>query len=96
MKQFSVQRCVIDAMPELHATRAFAKRHSGRVWLNYFQESQRGKYQWDAVERIVSENRTEALDASRQLIRDKKVVLPRRGGIVEVFAQQLAADAKRL
>ena len=96
MKRFSVQRCVIDAMPELHATRAFARRHSGRVWLNYFQESQRGKYQWDAVERIVSENRTEALDASRQLIRDKKVVLPRRGGIVEVFAQQLAADAKRL
>ena len=29
MKRFSIRRCVIDAMPELHATRAFAKRHSG-------------------------------------------------------------------
>jgi hypothetical protein len=96
MKRFSVRRCVIDAMPELHATRAFAKRHHGRVWLNYFQESQRGKYHWDNAEQIVSENRTEALDASRQAIRDGKVLLPRRRGIVEVFAQHMAADAKRL
>lgn len=96
MERFNVKRCVIDAMPELHATRAFAKRHSGKVWLNYFQETQRGKFHWDSAERIVSENRTEALDASRQLIRERRVVLPRRSGIVEEFARQLAADAKRL
>jgi len=96
IKRFSVHRCVIDAMPELHATRAFANRHYGRVWLNYFQETQRGKYHWDAHERIVQENRTEALDASRQAIREGKVVLPRRSRIVEEFAQHVAADAKRL
>ena len=95
MKRFSVRRCVIDALPEIHATRAFAQRHRGRVWLNYFQESQRGSYRWDREEGIVHENRTETLDASRQVIRDGKVILPRHSRLVEEFADHLAADAKR-
>ncbi len=41
-------------------------------------------------------NRTEALDASRAAIRDKRVVLPRQDRIVEEFAQHMAADAKVL
>ncbi len=63
--------------------------------MNYFLESQRGTYQWDH-EQIVQENRTEALDASRQAIRDRRVVLPRGGPVVQEFAEHLAADAKRL
>ena len=96
MKRFSVKRCVIDALPEIHATRDFARRHCGRVWLNYFQETQRGGYRWDAAERIVCENRTEALDASRQVMREGKVTLPCRLRLVEEFADHLAADAKQL
>ena len=96
MKRFRIRKCVIDALPDIHATRAFAKRHSGKVWLNYFQESQRGAYRWDNEQRIVYENRTEALDASRQAIRDHKVVLPRAGPILQEFAEHLAADVKRL
>ena len=96
MKRFSVRRCVIDALPEIHATRDFARRHAGRVWQNYFQESQRGAYRWDSEERIVYENRTEALDASRQAIRDGRVVLPRENRLVGQFADHLAADAKQL
>jgi hypothetical protein len=41
-------------------------------------------------------NRTEALDASRAAIREKKLTLPRRQPIVEEFAQHMAADAKIL
>ena len=96
MKRFQVRRCVIDALPEIHATRDLARRHPGRVWLNYFQESQRGSYRWDREEGIVHENRTEALDASRQVIRDGKVILPRRNRLVEEFADHIAADAKQL
>ena len=96
MQRFDIRRCVIDAMPDIHATRAFARRHVGRVWLNYFQESQRGKFRWDQKESLVYENRTEALDLSRQLVRDKKVILPRRQPMLEVFAAHMAADAKRL
>ena len=68
MKRFEISKCVIDALPEIHASRAFAKRHPGRVYLNYFVGSQRGSYSWDTKEHIVRENRTEAMDASRQVV----------------------------
>jgi hypothetical protein len=96
MARFSVQRCVIDALPEIHATRAFAKRHLGLVYLNYFNEHQRGSYAWKEDELRVEENRTEALDASRQVIRDRRITLPRRGPLLEEFARHMAADAKQL
>ena len=96
MERFNVSRCVIDALPEMHATREFANRHSGRVYLNHFVESQRGSYAWDYKEHIVRENRTEALDASRQVVRDGKLVLPRAGKLMQEFAEHLAADIKRL
>jgi uncharacterized C2H2 Zn-finger protein len=96
MERFQVSKCVIDALPETHATRAFAGRFRGRVWMNYFNESQKGAYRWDEKEYVVQENRTEALDASRKAIRDGLVVLPRRSPLVEELAAHLAANAKRL
>ena len=59
-------------------------------------ESQRGSYKWNHDERIVQQNRTEALDASRKVVRDKRVVLPRAGKLLEEFADHLAADVKQL
>ena len=66
------------------------------MYLNYFVESQRGSYAWDTSEWIVRENRTEALDASRQIIRERGVVLPRGGETVREFATHLTCDVKRL
>jgi len=95
MKRFSVYYCVIDGLPETHATRAFASRH-GNVYLNFFNENQRGSANWDKGDDIVQVNRTEALDASRAAIRERKIVLPRRGPLVDLFARHMAADAKIL
>ena len=96
MRRYKIGLCVIDALPEIHATREFANRHRGQVYLNYFLESQRGSYKWNHEERIVQENRTEALDASRQAIREARVILPRAGPIIQEFAEHLAADVKQL
>jgi hypothetical protein len=96
MERFKVSKCVIDAMPEIHATRAFAERHRGKVWLNYFNENQKGSFKWDKETHIVQVNRTEALDAAKKGIRDSAVVLPRRVPLVEEFAEHLASDAKKL
>jgi hypothetical protein len=96
MERFKVSRCVIDALPEIHATRAFAARHRGRVWLNYFNESQKGSAKWDEDQHIVQVNRTEALDAAKRGIREKEVVLPRRTRLLEEFAEHMASDAKKL
>ena len=87
IKRYDVGTCVIDALPEIHDTREFANRHPGTVFQNYFVESQRGSYAWDWKEKIVKENRTEALDASRQVVRDHGVVFPRAGKLMQEFAQ---------
>src|SRR2546426_2715585 len=44
----------------------------------------------------VQENRTEALDHSRRIIREGRRLLPRESSIVRQFAQHMAADAKQL
>ena len=94
MKRFNVERCVIDGMPETHATRAFARRHPGNVFLSYFNDHQRGDANWEAERVTIA--RTDALDASRAAILDRKVVLPREQPIVREFADHMSADAKVL
>jgi len=96
MERFRVDRCVIDGLPETHATREFAKRHAGQVFMNFFNEHQRGSPRWDADTGILQVNRTEALDASRAAVRDRRVVLPHRSALVEEFARHMASDAKVL
>jgi len=96
MRRYNVGLCVIDAQPEIHSTREFAGRHPGRAFVNYFLESQRGSYKWSREERIVQENRTEALDASRQAIRERQVILPRGGAVIQEFAEHMASDVKQL
>jgi len=64
--------------------------------MNYFVETQKGATKWDTTQMIVQENRTEALDTSRRVIRDGRRILPRQSDIVREFAKHVAADAKRL
>jgi phage terminase large subunit GpA len=96
MERFQVERCVIDGLPETHATREFSRRHSGKVYMNFFNIHQRGAVHWDHQARTVQVNRTESLDASRAAIRHRKVVLPRRVPLVELFANHLTQDARIL
>lgn len=95
MKKFRVSRCVIDGLPETHATREFAKRQ-GRVYLCFFKESQRGSAQWSHQDHTVQINRTEVLDASRAMVREKEVILARGIPFLDEFAKHMACDAKVL
>jgi len=47
MERFGVWRCVVDELPETHATRGFVRRHRNRVYLSFFNENQRGVPKWD-------------------------------------------------
>ncbi|MBD3337213.1 MAG: phage tail protein [Candidatus Eisenbacteria bacterium] len=96
MERFGINRCVIDGLPETHATRDFAGRHKRHVYLCFFNEHQRGAPKWDEEKGILQVNRTEALDASRSAVRDRLLVLPRQSELVEEFARHLACDAKVL
>jgi hypothetical protein len=96
MARFKVDRCVIDGMPETHANREFAGRHRGNVFMSFFNENQRGNPNWNHHEHKVEVNRTEALDMSRVAIREKKITLPRRNAMLELFARHMSCDAKQL
>ena len=96
MERFQIASGVIDGLPETHATREFVRRPPRCVYMNFFNEHQRGSPRWDEETCVVQVNRTEALDASRAAVRDHKLVLPRRSARIDEFAQHLAADAKIL
>lgn len=96
MKGFNVYRCVVDAMPEMRNARAFAERFPGRVFLNYYNEHQKGGYRWNEETLTVSSNRTESLDASHKDIMDEQVVLPKRCDVLDDFAKHMHSVAKKL
>jgi hypothetical protein len=96
MKNFNVLRCVVDALPETRNARAFAERHKGRIFLNYYNEHQKGSYAWNEKELIVSCNRTESLDASHNEVMAGHIILPHECEIVREFANHLNNVAKKL
>lgn len=96
MKNFGVIRCVVDALPETRNARDFANRHKGKVFLNYYNEHQKGSYAWNEKELIVSCNRTESLDASHKEVVERDLVLPKDCEIVQEFSQHLHNVAKKL
>jgi hypothetical protein len=96
MLVFNISRCVVDALPETRNARAFAERQRGRVYLNYYSDSQKGAYAWNERDMIVSSNRTESLDASHNEILMRKVIIPRESEIVREFAEHCHNTAKKL
>ena len=96
MRNFNVCRCVVDALPETRNARAFAERFRGKVFLNYYNEHQKGSYAWNEKELIVSCNRTESLDASHKDVMEQNIILPKECEIVREFTQHLHNVAKKL
>jgi len=96
MNNFHVSRCVVDALPETRNARAFAERFKGKVYLNYYNEHQKGSYAWYEDKLIVQCNRTESLDASHKEITDRTIVLPKQCEMTEEFADHLHNVAKKL
>ncbi|MCP4651031.1 MAG: phage tail protein [PVC group bacterium] len=96
MRIFNVQLCVIDATPNTHSARDFAKRHAGRVYLSFYQEHQKGMYRWDESNMTVASNRTESLDASQNEVMTGGIVFPKECEIMRIFAKHLHNVAKKL
>ena len=96
MKNFNIARCVVDALPETRNARAFAEKHKGKVFLNFYREFFKGDYKWDEGNLTVVCNRTESLDASHNEIMAGQIILPRESDIVRDFAKHLHSVAKKL
>jgi uncharacterized Zn finger protein (UPF0148 family) len=99
METYDVLFCVIDALPNTHASRAFAKRFPGRVWCAYYGATQKGTASWDfdaENTRIVKVNRTEALDAWRDAYKLKKRRIPRVEDGVSEYVRQMTNVLRKI
>ena len=66
------------------------------MYLNYYNEYQKGKYRWNDGDLTVQCNRTESLDASHQTILKGEIILPRESDVVRDFALHCHNVAKKL
>ena len=91
MGDFDVRACVIDALPNTHAARAFARRFSGRVYLSYYNAGKgRAAFSFDTENTpVVSVNRTEAFDAWRDGYKQGLRRIPRVEGPVGEYVRQM-------
>jgi len=96
LERFSVVRCVIDGLPETHATREFARKHGSRVSMNFFNEHQRGaaKMGRGGADGADQPHRGPGRFASGRCARGKVSSAPEQ--IIEEFARHMAANAKIL
>jgi len=98
MEKFGIAFCVVDALPSKHSAKAFASRHPGRVAIQYFQgkELKRGEELHEGIYKIdvVSQDRTESLDAFIDKIEAGLIWLPKRS-LCEGAALSLVEDARR-
>lgn len=94
MLKFNTRELVIDALPETRKVRELTTRQKNKAWACYYNDNQKGNYGWNEIERIVSVNRTESLDAGTTAILEKRLTLPQRSPIIETFANHCANIAK--
>jgi hypothetical protein len=95
VKSLEPTMTIIDGLPETHATRQFAEKHP-RTYMSFFSSTLRGRPRWDLRNRKVEVNRTEALDHSRRVIRDREIIVARNLAHLDEFARHMTCDAKKI
>lgn len=92
--RYNVRELVIDALPETRKVRELIEKHKWKAWACYYNDNQKGEYNWNDEQRIVSVNRTESLDAGTLSILESRFCLPQRNTEIELFAQHCENTAK--
>lgn len=101
IRQYEVQRCVIDALPETRKARDLqAAFPDGVVWLAYYTGGTGSKYQeavrWNKREGIVDLDRTRLLDTTFARFVDQENTLPADIGNVRDYYDHLKAPVRQL
>lgn len=92
--RYNVNLTVIDSMPERRQARAVAATYPGRVVLaGYDERNEADAYRYDEKKNMVTVNRTEAMDAFMDSIRQQRR-LPLRKPPVR-FVEQLTSPKRR-
>lgn len=98
MVNYGVISCVIDALPNKHSARRFQLQFPGKVWLCYYNDSQKEHIKWhenvEEKEYHVTVHRTEVFDLLTDEYKSKNVVLPKLTEDIETFIRHHCALAK--
>lgn len=76
MRSLDIHMCTVDHLPEGRLARAFAEKFPGRVYLANYASGQNLVTKIDDKMRTVSVRRTEAIDATLDMIRQQRNRLP--------------------
>ena len=96
-KAFNVKSCVINLEPDTHKAREFQAAEEYEVFLCHYNEHQHYSAAYDSKSGLVQINRTEIMDATHKLVTTYgRLIIPRQGPEVLVFAKECCATAKRL
>lgn len=93
-QKMKVKFAVIDALPDTHAVKEFAKQEPYTVYLCWYSEAMPGNPKWNREEGTVKVNRNEWCDKVHEVYADKKIVIPRKTPEIEVLATQMTKTAK--
>jgi hypothetical protein len=99
MDTFNVKMCAIDHLPDGRMARALASAYPGRVMLvalsDVLKQPMSEVPKPQAAEQLVSVNRTVFLDATFDLFRWQRNLLPRRAPLPEDYEEQMRAPVRR-
>jgi hypothetical protein len=94
MERFRVNMAAIDHLPETRLARAFAERYAGRVYLAMYGANQKDPLTVDDQQRTASVRRTIALDATVEMVRRQKNLLPMN--LPEGYVAHMTANIRRI
>lgn len=99
IKQFKVNRAVVDALPETRKARDFQDDFPRVVWLAYYPDSDSKKAEsmaWNETERTVLMDRTRTLDETFARFYDAKNTLPANARDIPNYYAQVCAPVRVL
>jgi len=94
-KKMNVKYCVIDAMPDTHKIKEFAKEEPYVVSRAFCSENYNtGRPKWDPKDGTVKANRNEWMDKVHEIFVTKKIRIPKFSQELQEYAVELTKTAK--
>jgi len=98
MEKYNVTFCLIDALPNKHSARKFALMYMAKVWLVYYNDTQKEFIKWyqeeETKEYRVIVNKMESLDRMADKFKNHMIILPRLSQEIDLLIRHLCNWAK--
>ena len=95
-KRMNVKMAVLDAMPDIHASREFQQKSPFAVYRCQYSEQMPGSPVFDGKSGMVKCNRNEWCDKVYDVYSSRRITIPARCKEVDEYARQLTQTAKTL